>query len=295
LFLCIDHEGGEVFRPGEPFTRFPANRVLGRTDPETVRAVGRAMARELRAVGVTWNFAPVVDVDTNPDNPIIGPRSFGPDPELVGKMGCALIRGLQDEGVAACAKHFPGHGDTFTDSHKVLPVVDKSAEDLERVELAPFARAAACGAASVMTAHVLYPAWDPERPATLSERIVGDLLRMRLEYDGVAVTDDLEMKAIEENHDLGDAAVAAINAGVDMLLVCRSADKQARILEALIEAARTDEIPGKRISNAMRRVQMLKSHFLSDAEPPDAEAARRIVGCAEHRRLAEQAEAAAQS
>ena len=282
--VSIDHEGGKVFRPDEPFTRFPGNDVTGRMGAEIVKAVGAAMARELKAVGINWNFAPVVDVNSNPDNPVIGSRSFGSDPELVGRMGCALIRGLQEEGVAACAKHFPGHGDTSTDSHKTLPVVARPRQDLEQIELPPFRKTIECGVASIMTAHVLYRSLDAARPATLSPDIIRGLLRSQMGYNGVVVSDDLEMKGIANDRSVADAAVEAIAAGVDVLLICRSADAQNQALDALGRAVRSGDLAEERVKEALARVNALASRFALSG-PPELETARSMVGAEGHRVL----------
>lgn len=238
--VAIDHEGGRVARLGDPFTRFPPPATLGAThDADLAYRVGRAMAAELASVGIDMNFAPVLDVDSNPANPVIGDRAFGSDPALVGAMGTAMMRGLRDGGVIPCGKHFPGHGDTETDSHEELPVVRRTRAELERTELAPFRAAIAAGFPLLMTAHVLYAALDPDHPATLSRRILTDLLRNDLRFGGVVASDDLEMRAITKHREIGEAAVAALNAGADMLLVCQDL-RQAVLAHAAIERAVRD-------------------------------------------------------
>src|SRR5213593_1326802 len=178
LLVSVDQEGGRVARMRAPWTEWPPLRAVGRQgSEETARKMGEALAAELHACGIRLDFAPVVDVDTNPKNPVIGDRSFGADPDLVGRLGAAMIRGLQDGGVAACAKHFPGHGDTDLDSHLDLPVVEQSRRRLEDVEIRPFRRAIAAKVATIMMAHVLYPELDPEFPASISKPIVDGILR----------------------------------------------------------------------------------------------------------------------
>ena len=190
--VAIDHEGGRVLRLGEPFTQFPPAAVVGRTrNPDLAYRVGHAMGVELASVGIDLSFAPVLDVHSNPANPVIGDRAFGSDPALVSEMGIALMRGLHDGGVLSCGKHFPGHGDTEKDSHLELPVVRRSRAELEQTELVPFRAAIAAGVPMLMSAHVLYPALDPEHPATLSRAILTDLLRGELHFDGVVASDDL--------------------------------------------------------------------------------------------------------
>jgi beta-N-acetylhexosaminidase len=257
--VAIDHEGGRVVRLDQPFTRFPAAAVVGRSgDAALAFQIGQAMGEELASVGIDLNFAPVLDVHSNPANPIIGDRAFGPDPALVSVMGIALMRGLLVGGVIPCGKHFPGHGDTAQDSHLELPIVRRSRTEIERTELAPFRAAIAAGIPMLMTAHVLYPALDAERPATVSRAILSDLLRTELGFKGVVVSDDLEMRAISDHSDIGAAAVASVEAGVDALLVCQDLAKAERAVEALEGAVGEGVLDRHRISAAVDRVQRLR-------------------------------------
>jgi beta-N-acetylhexosaminidase len=238
--VAIDEEGGRVARLGPPALRLPPMRQLAELcELGLIERVGAAIGRELACLGVTMNFAPVVDVDTNPDNPIIGDRAFSRDPEGVIECAAAYLRGLRAGGVAGCLKHYPGHGDTLLDSHLALPTVGHERARLEAVELLPFRRLAA-HADSMMTAHVVYPALDPGRPATLSPTIASDLLRREIGFDGVLFSDDLEMQAIAGHGSAGAAAVAAVRAGCDLLLVCSRADVQAEVCAALLEVAERD-------------------------------------------------------
>jgi beta-N-acetylhexosaminidase len=191
---------------------------------------------ELAGLGFTIDFAPVLDVNTCADNPVIGDRAFGDDAETCARFGAAWVRGLQGAGLLACGKHFPGHGDTSKDSHVDLPVVHQSAERMDRLELVPFRAAIAAGVAAMMTAHVVYPALDPERPATLSRAVCTDLRRASA-FSGMLVSDDLEMQAIAARMQVEEAAVLAVAAGCDALLVCWSHDKQERAIEALVHEA----------------------------------------------------------
>src|SRR6476660_6612137 len=194
LWVSIDQEGGRVARLKSPFTEWPPMATLGRSgDVRLAERFARALASELRAVGVTLDFAPVLDVHTNPKNPVIGDRALADTAAEVARLGSAIVRVLQAEGVAACGKHFPGHGDTSTDSHLELPLVEHPPERLREVEFEPFRAAIDAGVATIMTAHVLVPALDEKRPATLSKRVVTGLLREELHYDGVILSDDLEM------------------------------------------------------------------------------------------------------
>jgi beta-N-acetylhexosaminidase len=259
LLVAVDQEGGRVARLRAPqgFTELPPMRALGdRGDPQLAREVGALLGRELRAVGIDQDYAPVVDVDTNPANPVIGDRAFSRDPEAVGRLGAALALGLQSEGVAACAKHFPGHGDTSQDSHKDLPRLPHQLERLRAVELPPFRALARAGVAAVMTAHVVFEALDPRRPATLSPAVMR-LLREEAGFRGCAVSDDLEMKAVAEHFPLEEAAPGAVLAGVDALLVCHHAEVQHRAVDLVRRAVEDGRIPRARLAEARARVAEL--------------------------------------
>ena len=233
LLLTIDQEGGQVARLRHGFTEIPAMRAVGATGSAALtRALGAIIGRELRAVGFDMNLAPVLDIDTNPANPVIAARSFGRTPEQVTELGLALAAGLQDAGVAACGKHFPGHGDTSLDSHLELPRLPHALERLERVELRPFAAAAKAGMPAFMTAHVIFEAVDADYPATMSRAVLTGILRQKLGYDGLVVTDDLEMKAIADNYGIEEAVRRGLDAGADHFLCCHSAALAHRAIEA---------------------------------------------------------------
>jgi beta-N-acetylhexosaminidase len=287
LLLAVDQEGGRVARLREPWTVWPPMRAVGRIGSEEVaRKVGAALAAELSACGIRYDFAPDVDVDTNPKNPIIGDRSFGDDPGLVGRMGAAVIRGLQEGGVAACAKHFPGHGDTDVDSHLELPAVDHPRSRLDEVELPPFRRAIEAGVASIMTAHVVVRSLDEGLPATLSPRVVDALLRQEMKYGGVIVSDDLEMKAVAERWGVGPSAVKAAQAGCDLLPVCSSVDAQVEAIESVIRALEAETVSWSAMDDACARIRRLKETFLLPYRPPDPKAARAAAGSGERSGLA---------
>jgi beta-N-acetylhexosaminidase len=240
-FIAVDQEGGRVTRLPEPFLALPPMRALGELgDLALIRRAARAVASELRAVGINLNFAPVLDVDSNPDNPIIGDRAFGRDPRTVMRSAVAFLQGLQDEHVLACGKHFPGHGDTALDSHLALPTIGHDRRRLEQIEIPPFRAASGAGVASMMTAHIVVEALDPGVPATLSRAVCGSLLRAEIGFEGVLFSDDLEMAAIAAHHPIEDAAVEAIWAGCDVLLVCKDEDRQDRAHEALVRRAERD-------------------------------------------------------
>ena len=286
LLVAVDQEGGRVARLRAPqgFTELPPMRALGDTGDEVLaRDAGLLLGRELRAVGIDQDFAPVVDVDTNPANPVIGDRSLSRDPEIVGRLGTALALGLQAAGVAACAKHFPGHGDTSQDSHHDLPRLPHALERLERVELAPFRALARAGVASVMTAHVVFEALDRRRPATLSPEVMR-LLRDRVGFEGCAISDDLEMKAVAEHFPLEEAAPGSVAAGVDALLVCHRTEVQHRAIDLVRAAFERGEIPRARLSEARGRIERLLRYA---GPPPDPAAVRARLRTAPHLALAE--------
>jgi beta-N-acetylhexosaminidase len=286
LLISIDQEGGRVSRLPKDFTILPPCEVLGRCNSsELAYGAAAVVARELRAVGINMNLAPVLDVNSNPANPVIGDRAFGSTPAPVCVLGLATVRGLQDNRVVACGKHFPGHGDTSADSHKEMPVVTASRERLEQVELPPFRHAAENGVATTMTAHVLYRALDEQRPATLSPAIVGKLLRETLRYDGVVLTDDLEMHAIIDHYGVEEATVRSILAGCDMPLICKDRDREVAAITALDKAVADGTIPVERLEHSLARVSRLKARYLLPYRPAVISDARLVVGCRTHRAL----------
>ena len=269
LTLAVDQEGGLVARLKQGFTPLPSMRALGATGDEGLAfELGGLLGRELRAVGFDLNFAPVLDVDTNPDNPIIGTRSLGRDPALVGRLGASLARGIQESGVAACAKHFPGHGDTTEDSHLALPRLPHPIERLEAVELPPFRDAIDAGIASIMTAHVIFSPLDSTFPATMSRPVISGILRDAMGFDGVVVTDDIEMKAIADHYGIEDTVVRGLNAGVDQFLCCHTAELAHRAIDAVVHAVESGVVPESRLDEANRRNAELASRFA--APPVDA-------------------------
>ena len=293
LWVSVDQEGGRVARLKAPFTEWPPMATLGRSgDLGLVERFARALAVELKAIGITLDYTPVLDILTNAKNPVIGDRALSADAEEVGRLGAVLIRTLQAEGVAACGKHFPGHGDTSTDSHLELPLIEHPPDRLRRVEFVPFRAAVQADVATIMTAHIFVPSLDEERPATLSRRVVFDLLRMELGYEGVILSDDLEMKAIANNYAVPEAAVLAIEAGCDGVLIC-SADynTQAATLEALTHAVESGRLPYGRVEDALKRQQRAKERFLGAAmvsRPAKGKALREVLGRDDHRAIADE-------
>ncbi len=290
-WVSVDQEGGRVARLQEPFTRWPPMAVLGRAKAEGLaERFGRALARELRAVGITLDYAPVLDIHTNPKNPVIGDRALADKADEVARLGAEIIRALQSEGVAACGKHFPGHGDTSADSHLELPLVEHAPDRLRAVEFEPFRAAIREQVAFIMTAHVLVPALDEQRPATLSPTIVQRVLREELGYAGVILSDDLEMKAVSVETPVPVAAVQAIQAGCDGVLVCSgNVDLQAATLEALVKAVEAGDISRTRLDEALKRLQKAKERFLATERPTMSARIRElssIIGRDEHQAIA---------
>jgi beta-N-acetylhexosaminidase len=261
--IAVDQEGGRVARLGPPALVVPPMRVLAAHDDEArAERVARAQARELAALGFTMNFAPVLDVDSCAENPIIGDRSFARDAATVARFGVAYARGLEAGGILACGKHFPGHGDTRTDSHLELPHVDAPRARLDDIELPPFAAAARAKIAAFMSAHVVYPALDADRPATMSFAICTTLLRDTMKFEGVLFSDDLEMNAISAHHAVEDAAVLSIAAGCDILLVCSDEAMQARVYDALVREAEKSEAFRSRCQTAAERSRAMRRRVL---------------------------------
>jgi len=292
-WVSVDQEGGRVARLKAPFTEWPPMATLGRSrDISLAERFARALAAELRAVGITLDYAPVLDVHTNPKNPVIGDRALAEKAAEVARLGATIIRAMQNERVAACGKHFPGHGDTSKDSHLELPLVEHPPERLRELEFLPFKAAIEAQVATIMTAHVLVPALDEERPATLSSHIVSDILRAELKYDGVILSDDLEMKALANDYPVPAAAVMAIQAGCDGVLICSGDhDTQVSALEALVHAVEEERLPLTRVQEAIRRQQRAKERFLAATVAPrplGAKALRQAIGRDEHRAIADE-------
>lgn len=290
-WVSIDQEGGRVARLKEPFTRWPPMAVLGRSMSEALAdRFGRALARELKAVGITLDFAPVLDIHTNPTNSVIGDRAFAEKADAVARIGSVIIRALQSEGIAACGKHFPGHGDTSTDSHHELPLVEHPPDRLRAIEFEPFRAAIRERVAFIMTAHILVPSLDDRHPATLSRAVVQTILREELGYSGVILSDDLEMKALSASMPVPVAAVEAIRAGCDGVLVCSGdVETQAATLEALIRAVESGEIGQSRVDDALARLRQVKEQFLASERPrPSARLRdlRSVIGRDEHQAIA---------
>ena len=260
LMISADQEGGTVTRLNGG-THFPGNMALGATrDNNLAYKAGQATAGELKNVGINMNLAPVLDVNNNPDNPVIGVRSFGEDPQLVAELGTSYIEGMQEKGVIACGKHFPGHGDTDTDSHLDLPVIDHDRERLNSVELLPFREAIAAGVDSIMTAHIYFPTIEPKEgiPATLSRNVLTGLLREELGFEGLIITDCMEMNAIANTFGTVEGSIMTLEAGSDTVLVSHDYEKQKKSIGAVVSAVREGRISEERIDQSVERVLKLK-------------------------------------
>jgi beta-N-acetylhexosaminidase len=293
VLIGIDQEGGTKFSLGEPFTPWPSPAELGRLgDSSLVERMARAMARELRAAGVNLNFAPMLDLATNPQSPVTSGRSFGSDPQHVSKMGCAFLRGLEAEGVLACAKHFPGHGDAAVDPHLDLPLFDGTRKRLIGQELIPFAAAIKTGVPLIMTAHILVQRIDSAWPASLSRELLQSILREQLSFDGIILADDLGMGAIARRYENGESAIKTLEAGTDIAMLCHDWAAVAPALEAVAQAiseGKPASGPDTRIAARLRaqsraRIELIRQRLgqieTTDARPLDA------IGCRAHHTLA---------
>ncbi len=284
LLIAADQEGGQLMALGQDTTPLPGNLALGATGSvELARQAGVVLGRELAAMGINLNYAPCSDINVNPRNPVIGARSFGEDPDVVAQMSTAMVAGIQSVGVAATVKHFPGHGDTASDSHLGTPVVGHTAERMRHVELQPFKSAIEAGVKLVMSGHLAVPAFERrgDLPATLSTTVLQKLLRQELGFEGVIVSDAMDMKAIRQGDALPVDAICAASAGIDLLLMTSRLDQEA-VYAGLLQAAQRGLISPEWIMNSAERILALKSwiseHF--ETYPLD------VVGCSEHRKIA---------
>jgi beta-N-acetylhexosaminidase len=262
LFLSLDEEGGRVTRLPDDLKSFPNAETIGNLmDPTITHELSTLMARQMKALGFNMNNAPVLDVNSNSENPIIGPRSFGSDADTVIAHAIPFMHGHQEEGIIPVVKHFPGHGDTFVDSHKELPEVNKSLEQLQQLELSPFKEAFKQKADAVMIAHILLPKLDKQYPSSLSQKIITDLLRKQMNFDGVVITDDLTMKAITNKYEVSDAAVQSLEAGSDMLLIAHEKENIVNTFQEIKEAVLDGRIAEKRIDQSVYRILQVKEKY----------------------------------
>ncbi|MDI2585922.1 beta-N-acetylhexosaminidase [Psychrobacillus sp. NEAU-3TGS] len=261
LFLGVDQEGGRISRlPG--LSKLPTNKDIGKlNNPSYSYKIGTHLGEELNAFGFNLDFAPVLDVNSNPKNPVIGDRSFGNDVDLVSELGVETMKGIQSQNVISVVKHFPGHGDTDVDSHLELPIIEKSLEDLQKLELIPFKRAMEEGADVIMVAHILMPKLDPAFPSSLSYEIITTLLREQLHFEGVIMTDDMTMNAITHNYEIGEAAVRAVTAGNDIVLIAHDYKNVLKAINAIEESVKDGEISEERINESVHRILALKENY----------------------------------
>lgn len=288
MLISIDHEGGKVNRLIKPFTKFPGNDYLGELgSPKIGFEFGVVLGKELKAIGVNVNFAPVVDVNSNPNSPIIKNRAFSSDPEVCGKLGSAVCRGIQKMGVMAVAKHFPGHGDTKEDSHFALPKVEKTLEELEKLELIPFRRVIRSRVDGIMTAHIQNSFLDPKYPATLSEATIEQLLRGQLRYSRLVFADDLEMKAISEHFGAAEAAVLAVQSGCDILIYKGDAGFPEEAFAAVVKAVETGAIAREKLDRALARIKSAKASYADNQQTIDVTQVSKHIGLPEHFQLAD--------
>lgn len=262
LFLSIDEEGGRVSRIPQEFKKFPSNKIIGGINNTTFSfKIGSLIASELKGFGLNMDFAPVLDINSNPNNPIIGDRSFGSNPEIVARLGIQTMKGIQSGSIIPVVKHFPGHGDTSMDSHIGLPTVNNTHDRLKSFEFLPFSEAIKNNADAVMIAHILLPKIDSNNPASMSKIIITDNLRNSLKFNGVIITDDMTMGAITKNYNIGAAAVKSVNAGTDIILVCHLYDNETVVLNALRKAAESGAIPESQINESVYRILKLKQKY----------------------------------
>lgn len=262
LFISVDQEGGRVARLSAPFSSFPFPCCLGAAKSEDLAfRFGLAMGRELAAVGINIDYAPVLDVNTNPQNPIIGNRAFSDDPKWAARLGADFIKGCREAGVLPVGKHFPGHGDTKVDSHLELPYVDRDARILEKVELHPFAQAIKNGMDILMTAHVVYRAWDNQYPATFSTKILKTILRKKMGYHGLIISDDLEMKAVENHFSFESIPQLGVNAGIDLFLICHNQEKIKEFPGLIVRGMENGQIPIPEVELSVARIVKVKKEM----------------------------------
>lgn len=277
-WICVDHEGGRVQRFRQPFTEWPPQAVWGEINsPKTCFEAGYVMAKELLSVGVNCNFAPVIDVLQSASK-AIGDRAYSSNPEVVANLGSATLRGLMKGGLFAVAKHFPGHGSVEVDSHHDLPVCQKTVEELEACDWIPFKKTFRGRAEGVMTAHILFPKIDADRPATLSRKLLQEHLRKNMRFSKLIFSDDLEMGAIQKKYSLKDAAFLAIEAGCDHILLCHEWDQIEEIHGYLVQAFESGALPMKRLEESLERIVDAKKRFLTPFKFADADLAQAVIG-----------------
>ncbi|WP_246582648.1 beta-N-acetylhexosaminidase [Clostridium mobile] len=267
LFISIDEEGGRVTRMPKEIKKLPSGSKIGRTGSKDVAYnVGLTVGEELMSFGINMNFAPVMDINSNPANKVIGDRSFGDNPQTVSELGIEVMKGFQNAEVIPVLKHFPGHGDTSVDSHEDLPIINKNIEDLENFEMLPFKKGIEAGADVIMIAHILLPQLDKDNPSTLSPVIIKDILRDKFDFEGVVITDDISMKAISNKYGVGESALKSLKAGTDIVLTCHTPDKQEEMINFIKKSVEDGTLTGEEIDGKVYRILKLKDKYHIDDE-----------------------------
>ncbi|MBX4259885.1 beta-N-acetylhexosaminidase [Clostridium estertheticum] len=262
LFVSVDEEGGRVSRMPYELKKLPSNQIIGNmNDSDLSYNIGKIIGDELKIYGFNMDFAPVLDINSNPNNPIIGDRSFGNNSNIVSKLGIKTMKGISNNNIIPVVKHFPGHGDTSVDSHVGLPVVNKDINTLNKFELLPFINAIKNNADAIMVAHILLSKIDNENPASMSKPIITDILRKKLKFNGVVITDDMTMAAIIKYNDIGDAAIKSFNAGSDIILVCHEYNNELKVINSLKAAVQNKTISEKRLNESVYRILKLKEKY----------------------------------
>ncbi|MFL0250970.1 beta-N-acetylhexosaminidase [Clostridium neuense] len=262
LLLGVDEEGGRVSRMPSEFVKLPSNAAVGHVNNSNFSyKIGEILGQELKGFGLNVDFAPVLDVNSNRKNPVIGDRSFGSNPPLVSNLGIQTMKGIQSQNIISVVKHFPGHGDTLVDSHFGLPIVYNDIKRLNNLELVPFSNAIKHGVDMIMVAHILLPKIDLNNPASFSKTIITDILRKRMNFNGVVITDDMTMGAIIKKYDIGEASIKSLNAGSDIILVCHDFDKEVTVLNAIKNSVTKGTLPEKTINEKVYRILKLKEKY----------------------------------
>lgn len=289
LFIAIDMEGGRVARLKSPFTVWPPLKKLGDLDsPQTSYDFSFAMGQELKAVGINLDFAPCIDVFTNPGNTVIGDRAVSHDPEVVARHASALVRGFIKADVIPCAKHFPGHGDTIIDSHEDLPIEHADMNRLNSVELLPFKKAFKSQLNLLMTAHIRFPKIDPEWPVTMSEIFLKKILRQEMNYQGLVITDDLDMKALASHYDREMIPVRSLQAGADLVLYCNEPESPPRAIAGIRKAVEKGDLTREDLEKTYSKIINFKKEFIKNPDPIDWNEAVKLIGHPDHSKLSQQ-------
>ena len=282
LFIAVDQEGGKVQRLGKPFIHFPEAAKIGSLDsPKLAFDIAEVMSKELSAVGINLDFWPLCDINTRPSNPVIGKRAFGDDEELVSRISSAIVRGFVRNGMVACVKHFPGHGDTTVDSHKILPKSSVDWADLEKREIKPFLKAMRAKTDMFMTAHILNDKIDDVYPASISYTTITKLLRGEMRFNRIVISDDMQMDAISNNFNEDDVVALAINAGSDMLIY-RDMERGQRAMDVALRFLEEGRISAEQVNESYSRIEEVKKRVLAKRPAPDIEALGSIIGCDDH-------------